>query len=231
MESFQQHNQPESEEILYGGRRFEVIVAEPISCEWDGEKFVELQKSDRTQASLELNHWIEQHVMPIKEWNRLAAKEKKETIFSWVETHQPEDWDPKDPPIRTMHFGSEEFQNPYANNLHEAVATALNLEDYNELELFTCVDTPADTLYGTDLFFKYKGVRLLLDATVNLEEKNRKNEFRDKADYIISWNEHDEDGRRRQPTEFELQQEGQRIAKYLNRKVESTEIAKRNLAA
>lgn len=218
--------------MVVGGRVFEKVIGEPVHCEWDGLRYVELLKQHESKAAQALlDDWAEKHIMQRKDWVQLQKHEVKNRILWWVEKHQPKDWNPKDPPILQLVVGEKKYPNSYPSDIHAATAEALGLEDYSELELFTAVDTPADTMYGYDMFFKYKGVRFTLDPTTDRRGKERKTEFQDKADYIISWEMFDEKRNFVKPTTSELADEARKIAKYFKLKIESQQISRKNLVA
>ncbi len=94
------------------------------------------------------------------------GKEKKympyKEAVKWACSHQPEGWDPTDPPTR------------WANDLHAYVAEALGLEDWSELEFYTSLDSPFDTYHGVDAFFLFRGRLVTLDITANLHKEEHK---------------------------------------------------------
>ena len=90
-----------------------------------------------------------------------------------VEANQP--WDPADPSTRG------------ASDLHTQVAMALELENWDELRLFSALKTPLDVFHGIDAFFEWQGWVVTLDLTCDPHKENCK------ADFMIRPEDSDDD--------------------------------------
>lgn len=78
-------------------------------------------------------------------------------------THQ--NWNPSDPSSRP------------ANDLHSEVALALELEDWQELRLYSSVNSPLDYFHGVDGFFEFRGQVVTIDVTTNSRKVTAKADF------------------------------------------------------
>ncbi len=93
-----------------------------------------------------------------------------------VEANQP--WNPADPSTRG------------ASDLHTQVAMALELENWDELRLFSALRTPLDIFHGVDAFFEWQGRVVTLDLTCNQKKDGYK------ADLMIRPEDSDDDWNR-----------------------------------
>lgn len=96
-----------------------------------------------------------------------------ENQFKIVEESQGEDFEPSEPKTK------------FAYDLHATIAEKLNLEDFEDLEYYTAVETHLDNC-GVDAFFKFKDqdkqgrekfTRVCFDITTNTPEEKRKQEM------------------------------------------------------
>ncbi len=218
---------------FYSGRGLELLAAEPVQCGWDGDEYVTLlHNGDISGAKHMLDGWAIAHVgVSGNDWWQLPEYGKRNKIIKWVEQNQPADWDPKAPPIRQLEIDGKIYNNSYPSDLHTYVAEALGLDDYSQLELYTAVDTPVDTMYGYDMFFKYRNVRYTIDLTTNLNRKVSKISQQDKADHIITWDFLDEKRVFRKPPQSQVAEEGRQIAKYIKLRIEEVIDKRKKFAA
>lgn len=96
-----------------------------------------------------------------------------EDQFKIVEKSQGEDFEPSEPKTK------------FAYDLHATIADKLNLENFEDLEYYTSVETHLDNC-GVDAFFKFKYqdekgrekfIRVCFDITTNTPEEKRKQEI------------------------------------------------------
>jgi len=207
------------------GQKYEALFAKPIQCDWDAEKYIETRKKDSTESHKMVEDWIDHHVMTLLNGKVSPQVQDRKEFLSGFKKHQPEDWNPTDPPLIETEFAGEHIKSTLPTDLHAACAEALGLEDYSELKLFTAANTPADTLYGVDLILEYGGSRLLIDVATNVSNKEWKLNSSDKADYILRMG-YDEEGRRRKLQKKEIETEGQKMATYLLKRIEEDRIMK-----
>src|SRR3989344_3849196 len=83
--------------------------------------------------------------------------------LSLARVHQ--NWNPSDPSSRP------------ANDLHSEVALALELEDWQELRLYSSVNSPLDYFHGVDGFFEFQGQVITIDVTTNSRKVTAKADF------------------------------------------------------
>ncbi len=76
-----------------------------------------------------------------------------------------QNWNPSDPSSRL------------ANDLHSEVALSLGLEDWQELHLFSSVNSPLDYFHGVDGFFEFRGRVVTFDVTTNCHKLSAKANF------------------------------------------------------
>ena len=86
----------------------------------------------------------------------------------YVKNNQPADWRVSDPKPRL------------AGDLFANVAEKLDLDDWEDLKLYTAVGTPLDLFHGTDAFFEYEGTIVTIDLTINDKKQQHK------ADFVIN---------------------------------------------
>lgn len=103
-----------------------------------------------------------------------------EEQFKIVENSQGEDFEPSEPKTK------------FANDLHATIAERIELENFEDLEYYTAIDTYLDNC-GVDAFFKFKYqdkqgkekfIRVCFDLTTNTpegktEQQTKKNEARE----------------------------------------------------
>ncbi len=96
-----------------------------------------------------------------------------EDQFKIVEESQGEDFEPSEPKTK------------FAYDLHATIAENLDLEDFEDLEYYTAVNTHLDNC-GVDAFFKFKNkseqgekqpIRVCFDITTNTPEEKRNQEI------------------------------------------------------
>jgi hypothetical protein len=239
------HNLPEK----YSGAHhdWEASFIERVNCAWDDEGYIEnLNTGNRKDAQKIFESWLEEHLNVDKNtWAEMDVDTRREAIFNWVETHQPEDWNPVEPPLNHEAVRDERVPATFLSDLHvhvaEEIAAILNKKNPDlpeplteddilpSLEVFTCSNTPADTLYGTDLHFKFhfndggdKMMRYYIDITKDAHRKEEKLRYQlNKADYIMSFNLMDEEGGKRHMTQDDIKQKAKEIARFLLKKIDS----------
>jgi hypothetical protein len=253
------------ERVTISGKEFETaLVAHVINdtedkSGWNDQAYLELRKADSPKAMLIFDKWIIEHLMPLRDWIRMNAEGRKQALYDWVEQHQPEGWDPKDPPLNEQ--TTEQVASPsFLQDLHYAVAEGLardlilqerinnglprtiseqDIAEYLDnspimemLGVYTAANTPLDTLYNTDLFFKYEfsidgielTVRLPIDITTNVEKKMEEG-FATKvhSDYLLSFDMYDGNGVLKKISPEDIKLKGREIGHYLFRRMEETQ--------
>ncbi len=129
-------------------------------------------------------------LLPLPDSWRNEGYFNEEKSYQWVRDHQP--WNPSDPTVKV------------ANELHFQVASAMGLEDVNELKLYTALNSPLDYHFGIDAFFEIDGETFTLDFSVNPHKEEAK------ADMVL----HELDVL----TEKGMEEAAATIAKYLGRR-------------
>lgn len=192
---------------LSAGKRLEKQVFEDVDCAWDGERWIDTRKSNKKEAFRELDEWAE--AQQIKGWRETRDNlQRKEMLIEWVKNHQP--WNPHEP--HKISFTEKRgprnvmVESTVPTDLHYFVAEKLGLEDYSGLTFYTCTGTPLDTVYGIDGFMEWNGVRITLDITKNSGKLEDQRWTEDKADYIFTLHDVNEEGsfQKVSPDEIEL---------------------------
>ncbi|MCC2631228.1 MAG: hypothetical protein K0S38_1037 [Candidatus Paceibacter sp.] len=226
---------------------YEASIIETVDCGWDDMGYINKKKTGGYDAAEKfLNDWLQQQsVVSVEAWTKLSPEERKEVIFEWVENHQPADWIPTEPPpVHDFPGRDERIPATIISDLHyktaEEIARELSRKNPDTpmegediipfLEVYTSANTPADTLYGADCFFKFKyfdgeeekSIRLYIDITKDASRKMKKLEYRsDKADYILAFDRVDKTGEKRNINQDDILVKGREIARYLLRKIDS----------
>lgn len=213
-ESFESKN-------AYTGKQFEEELLAEVTCGWKGEEWIQADSKNKNEI---MAGWLKEHLPDIteKQWRFMRPEERRDHILNWAKDHQPEHWNPSDPlRYKDLKPGEEEkepqIDNKTMANLHTFVAESLGLEDYDELKLCTTLHTPADTLYGIDGFFEWKGIVFSIDVTVN-QSKIDNGVALEKADWVLALNNPED--------EQELEDQAKRIARSMKLKIEMTERRK-----
>jgi hypothetical protein len=209
----------------YTGKQFEEELLAEVTCGWDGEGWI---KADKDQKDKIVASWLHENIPDVseKQWRYMRPEEKRDVIVGWAKEHQPENWDPGSPykfkEARTDENKDPQIDNKVMLNLHDLLAEELGLEDYNELKLCTTLHTPADTLYGIDGFFEWKGTVFTIDLTVN-QSKAESGVGLEKADWVLTLNDPED--------ESELQEKAKRMADSLKLKIKMAEMREKRQRA
>jgi hypothetical protein len=207
----------------YTGRGFEREVLATIRCGWEGSDWV---KKEKDEKNVVLMKWIEDNIPDIteREWRKSSPEERRAVLLEWAKNHQPEKWDPSNPILlrENTDRGENLVDNKIAANLHAFVADALGLENYDDLKFYTTLETPADTLYGIDGYFEYKGQTFSIDLTMN-QSKAEYGLNLDKADYVVTLKDPGD--------EAEQEEVGKRIARAFKLKMDIAAKRQKSQAA
>lgn len=198
-------------ESLSAGKRLEKQVFADVDCAWNGKQWIEIRKQDKQEAFKRLDEWAKKQ--PISGWFETRdISQKKQLLLSWVKKHQP--WNPTEPGKISFterrglgNLGKDVVvESTVPIDLHYLVAEDLGLEDYRKLAFYTSADTPLDTVYGIDGFMEWNGTMLTLDITKNDEKLENQRLTEDKADFIFTFHDVDEEGsfQKIPPHEIEL---------------------------
>ncbi|GEM_PF-6277062 len=190
---------------LSAGKRLEAQLFKELECGWDGEKWVELAKHNHREAQKVFNDWV----------NHNSTGKVEAALIDWVKEHQPEGWDPHEPPVikfvEKKGSAVRDVRSEAPGNLHYFVMEQLGVDDLGELAFYTSAGTPLDTLYGIDGFFEWQGMRVTLDITKN-RDKLEYGRAQKKANVIFTLNDVDEDGWFQKIPESDLRLAAMKIA-------------------
>ena len=143
---------PNSIQKMPGGI-YEAEYLFSIECDWNKDDYLAArEKDDMPTAQAILDNWALNKTGITKEkWQTLSPQNKRDVMFEWVATHQPQEWDPKDPNFKKNHDIAD-----LKTYTETELKFVIENFDPEKLHLFTAVGTPVDTLYATDMFFIYE---------------------------------------------------------------------------
>ncbi|NQV88297.1 MAG: hypothetical protein HQ402_01930 [Parcubacteria group bacterium] len=195
------------------GSIYEAEYLFSIECDWNKDDYLAArEKDDIPTAQTILDNWVlDKTEISKEEWWALSPQDRKSVLFEWVATHQPQEWDPKDPNFKKNHDIAD-------LKTHTETELESVIEDFDpgKFSLFTAVGTPVDTLYATDMFFVYEDdtygpIKFTVDLTNNPAKYENDPSY--KTDYVLHLTSPDNKNDHNQ----ELQEKGRQISVGLGR--------------
>lgn len=213
---------------LPAGERLEAQLFKRVECGWNGKEWIQVRKDNKTGAFKIFNEWAKANDIVLE--RGLDYREQREKIITWVKEHQPAGWKPGEPPILEFRERRGEdvrtVRSTAAADLHTLIAENLGIEDHKDLSFYTSSSTPLDTVYGIDGFFEWSGTRLTVDITKNNEKLESQRLTEDKADFIFTLHDVNDEGVFQKIPEEEIAG----IARQIARSLKNNARAKKRVA-
>jgi len=195
-------------------------------AEWNGKKWIEHRKTGNKEAANKmLDEWALNNLgIEKEEWEKSLPEKRRKLLFNWVMNHQPENWDPNHPLLKSE---SGKTINTAVADVKVYMEDELdkNLENFNpeKLKIYSGRETPVDTFYGADLFVTYEDEDVgLINATIDLTNNPSKVEGNkhSKANYVL----HFSDPENKIDKRIEEEGHASSIARIITRQIESRKI-------